>query len=180
PALVAATPVRRPKPGYLSGHRLKRFSSEDRAPLGGSTVTHRRGWVRLALSLTAAPALVAGLAAAQAHAAKVHAAQAHAAPRPGSGGGWQAYLEQPASSNVKARSAAVRSGTVANAHGLTADGHGDTTLTVTAASGPATVLLDYGVDVEGTPYLDVASSAGTAPSVSLSFTEAKGYLRTPG
>src|SRR5581483_2380191 len=190
PALVAATPVRRPKPGYLSGHRLKRFSSEDRAPLGGSTVTHRRGWVRLALPLTAAAALVAGLAAAQAHAAQAHAAQAHAtqahaaqahaAPRPGSGGGWQAYLEQPASSNVKARSAAVLSGTVANAHGLTADGHGDTTLTVTAASGPATVLLDYGEDVEGTPYLDVASSAGTAPSVSLSFTEAKGYLRTPG
>src|SRR5581483_4072374 len=102
PALVAATPVRRPKPGYLSGHRLKRFSSEDRAPLGGSTVTHRRGWVRLALPLTAAAALVAGLAAAQAHAAQAHAAQAHAtqahaaqahaAPRPGSGGGWQAYL----------------------------------------------------------------------------------------
>jgi hypothetical protein len=101
---------------------------------------------------------------------------AHAQPGPGSGG-WQSYLEQPQSSNVKAVSATVLSGSVSNARGLTAGGHGDTTLTVTSPSTPATVLLDYGVEAEGTPYLDVASFTGTAPSVSLAFTEAKGYLR---
>jgi hypothetical protein len=134
-------------------------------------VTHRNGWLRLALPLTAAAALLAGLAATPAHAQQQR--------RPGSGG-WQSYLEQPRSSDVKAVSATVLSGNVANARGLTADGRGDTTLTVTSSSGPATVLLDYGVETEGTPYLDVTSYSGTAPSVSLAFTEAKGYLRTPG
>src|SRR2546429_724491 len=51
-------------------------------------------------------------------------------------------------------SATVLSGSVTNARGLSSAGHGDATLTVTAASAPATVLLDYGVEVEGTPYLD--------------------------
>jgi hypothetical protein len=134
-------------------------------------VTHRNGWMRLALPLTAAAALLAGLAATPAHAQQQQ--------RPGSGG-WQPYLEQPRSSDVKAVSATVLSGDVANARGLTADGRGDTTLTVASASRPATVLLDYGVEAEGTPYLDVTSYSGTAPSVSLAFTEAKGYLRTPG
>ncbi len=104
---------------------------------------------------------------------------AQASPRAGSRG-WQSYLEQPATSNVRAESATVLSGNVTNARGLTSAGHGDVTLTVTATSDPATVLLDYGVEVEGTPYLDIASYSGASPAVSLAFTEAKRYLRTPG
>ena len=46
------------------------------------------------------------------------------------------------------------SGSVTNARGLTSAGHGDVTLTVTSANSPATVLLDYGVEVEGTPDLE--------------------------
>jgi hypothetical protein len=107
------------------------------------------------------------------------AAPAHADPQ-AEHGGWQSYLEQPANSNVKAVSAAVLSGSVANARGLTSDGHRDTTLTVTSANDPATVLLDYGVEVEGTPCLDVTSHSGASPAVSLAFTEARTYLRTPG
>ena len=45
---------------------------------------------------------------------------------------------------------------------------------------PATVLLDYGVEVEGTPYLDVESYSGATPVVSLAFSESRTYLRTPG
>ena len=118
--------------------------------------------------------LLAAPAATPAHAG---AHQAHAAAIPG---GWQHYLEQPRSSDVKPVSAAVLSGNVSNARALTSDGHGDTTLTVTSSNKPATVLLDYGVEAEGSPYLDVASSSGSAPGVSLAFTEAKGYLHTPG
>ena len=88
----------------------------------------------------------AGLAVAPAHAG-LHA-QA-----------WQAYLEQPATGNVRPVSATVLSGSVANPGGLTPHGRGDTTLTVTSSDQPATVLLDYGVEVEGTPYLDVQSSS---------------------
>ena len=128
----------------------------------------RNGLARLA-SLLAVSALLASLAA----------SPAHAGPWTGSGG-WRSYLEQPASSDVKAVSAAVLSGNVTNARALTLAGHGDARLTVTSASGPATVLLDYGVEVEGAPYLDVVSHSGTAPAASLAFTEAKTYLRSSG
>jgi hypothetical protein len=132
-------------------------------------VRYRKGPVRLAWLLTSAVALVAGLAA----------TPAHAGPKPNPGS-WRSYMEQPATSNVKALSATVLSGNVVNARGLTAHGHGDTTLTATPDGGPATILLDYGVEVEGSPYLDVESNSGTTPSVSLAFTESRTYLRTPG
>ena len=108
---------------------------------------HPRGRARVArlLAIPAAAALLGGLAV-------FGSGPAQASPRAGSGG-WQSYLEQPATSNVRAVSATVLSGSVTNARGLTSAGHGDATLTVTAASDPATVLLDYGVEVEGTPYL---------------------------
>jgi hypothetical protein len=134
-------------------------------------VKHRKGKAWLAVPLfTATAALAAGLAAPQAHA------------QPRDDGGWQSYLEQPANANVKATSATVLSGNVDNARGLTAHGHGNTTLTVAAGGPPATVLLDYGVEVEGSPYVSVVSypSGSTAPAVSLAFSESKTYLRTPG
>jgi hypothetical protein len=138
------------------------------------TMRHRRGRAQVArlLAIPAAAALLGGLAV-------TGSGPAQASPRAGSGG-WQSYLQQPATSNVRAVSATVLSGSVTNARGLTSAGHGDATLTVTAASEPATVLLDYGLEVEGTPYLDIASYNGTSPAVSLAFTEAKTYLRTPG
>ena len=132
---------------------------------------HRKGRAWLAVPLfTATAALAAGLAAPQAQAVARN------------DGGWQSYLEQPANANVKPTSATVLSGNVANVRGLTARGHGNTTLTVTAGGAPATVLLDYGVEVEGSPYVSVVSypSGSTAPAVSLAFSESKTYLRTPG
>jgi len=134
-------------------------------------VIKRNGLARLASPLTIS-VLLAGPAV-------VGTSPAQASPRAGSEG-WQSYLEQPATSNVRALSVTVLSGSVTNARGLTSAGHGDTTLTVTSAGDPATVLLDYGVEVEGTPYLDVESYTGTAPVMSLAFTEAKTYLRAPG
>ena len=106
-------------------------------------------------------------------------APANAAAPPG---GWHSYLEQPTSSDVRPVSATVLSGNVSNARGLTSHAGGVTTLTVTSSNDPATILLDYGEDVEGSPYIDVKSynTTSASPTVSLAFTEAKGYLRTPG
>jgi hypothetical protein len=132
----------------------------------------RRSRARAARLLAVPIALLAGMAA-------FGSGPAQASPRAGSGG-WQSYLEQPAAGNVRAVSATALSGSVANARSLTSAGHGDATLTVTSANNPATVLLDYGVEVEGTPDLDVDSYTGTAPVMSLAFTEARTYLRTPG
>jgi hypothetical protein len=130
-------------------------------------VKYRRGLTGLAVLPVTVAALLAGGAV----------SPAHADPHPGN---WQSYLEQPRTSNVTPVSASVLSGSVSNARGLTSDGHGNTTLTVPPGGKPATVLLDYGVEVLGSPYLTVRSYSGTALSASLAFTEAKGYLRTPG
>jgi hypothetical protein len=109
----------------------------------------------------------------------VSAAPAQASIAPG---GWRSYLEQPSGSIVRPVSATVLSGSVANARGLTAHGAGPTTLTVTSSDHPAVILLDYGEEVEGSPYVDVRSyrTTGASPTVSLAFSEARGYLRTPG
>ena len=129
---------------------------------------HRRGTLWAALPAAAAAALLAGLAA-PAQAAPAH--EPH---------GWQSYLEQPASSDVRPVSATVLSGTASSPRALTRDGHGHATLTVTPGDAPATVLLDYGTEVEGSPYVTVSSYAGTTPSLSLAFSESMTYLRTPG
>ena len=65
---------------------------------------HRRGLARAAwlLAVPTAAVLLGGLAA----------TPAHADPRDNPGG-WQSYLEQPATSNVRAMSATVLSGSVA-------------------------------------------------------------------
>ncbi|MGH3279285.1 MAG: alpha-L-rhamnosidase C-terminal domain-containing protein [Trebonia sp.] len=130
--------------------------------------TKRRAWLTVPL-VTATAALAAGLAA--------PAAQAQPTQTQQRGGGWRSYLEQPANANVKPTSATAASGSVANARGLTARGHGDITLTVTAGGPPATVLLDYGVEVEGAPYVSVVSHPSGAPAVSLAFSESMTYLR---
>ncbi|TMC07955.1 MAG: hypothetical protein E6J41_15225 [Chloroflexi bacterium] len=96
--------------------------------------------------------------------------------------GWQSFLEQPRSSDVRPVSATVLSGSVSNARGVTSAGGGVTTLTVPSGGRQATILLDYGVEVEGSPDVDVDSvaSASGPLSLSLAFTEARTYLRTPG
>jgi Bacterial alpha-L-rhamnosidase C-terminal domain/Bacterial alpha-L-rhamnosidase 6 hairpin glycosidase domain len=93
---------------------------------------------------------------------------------------WESYLEQPRTSDVHPVSATVLAGSVANPGALTRAGHGATTLTVTSSGQPATVLLDYGVEVEGSPYLRVRAVHGSTPvGVSLAFSESRTYLRTP-
>ena len=119
-------------------------------------------------------ALLAGAAITPAYAKP---AQAHPACE-----SWKSYLEQPRRSNVRPVSATVLSGDVSNVRGLTSHGSGATTLTVRPDGNPAIILLDYGEEVEGSPYISVRSyaSTGTLPAVSLAFAEARGYLRTPG
>src|SRR5580704_7649682 len=121
----------------------------------GSTVEVRGRMMRRAFVPTAIfTALLIGVSAVPAQAG---------AGRPG----WQSYLEQPKSSNVTPVSATVLSGNVSNAWGLTSHRGGATTLTATSGQ-PAVILLDYGEEVEGLPYLNVKSysSGGTSPSVS--------------
>jgi hypothetical protein len=99
-------------------------------------------------------------------------AVAAASPRP-----WQSYVLGPASADVTPVRAEGR-GRVAHP-GALAHGHGrQTTLTTVAGTTPASVLLDFGKDVAGVPYLDVARVDGTA-TLSLVTGEARQYLRRP-
>ena len=114
----------------------------------------------LALALV----LVTGIAAAPAPAA------AHARP-------WQSYVLGPAADQVKpvraeSRGAVSRPEALVRSHGRT------TTLTTTAGRTSASVVLDFGQDVAGTPYLDVAQVSGSA-TVQLVTGEARQFLRRP-
>jgi alpha-L-rhamnosidase-like protein len=131
----------------------------------------RRSSTRRALLAATALALLAATAAMPATA---QAATQHTS--------WKTYLQQPKKSDVKPVSATVLSGSVSNVKALTAKGGGSATLTVATGGDPAIVLLDYGSEVEGSPYINVKSydGQGTTPSVSLAFSEAETYLRTAG
>jgi len=130
----------------------------------------------LAIAVSAAAGVRAGHPRPRPAAPQAYAAAVHDRPT------WQSYLEQPANSDVTPVSAAVLLGSVSGARALTGHGGGDTTLTMLPGGAPATVLLDYGIEVEGSPYVTVESYAGDgpAPALSLAFSESMAYLRVPG
>ncbi|MFF5289743.1 alpha-L-rhamnosidase C-terminal domain-containing protein [Paractinoplanes globisporus] len=90
---------------------------------------------------------------------------------------WRSYVLGPATSPVTAVRAEGR-GAVTHPESLVR-GHGrTTTLTTTAGSTPASVLLDFGKDIAGTPYVDIAGVSGAA-TLQLVTGEARQYLRRP-
>lgn len=95
---------------------------------------------------------------------------------------WRTYVEAPKSPNVKPVSAKVLSGNVTNPRGITTAGSGTTTLTVGRNGKPATILLDYGKDVSGTPWVNVRryGNSGSLPSLQLAFSETREYLYSAG
>ncbi|MBW6439068.1 hypothetical protein KZ829_35600 [Actinoplanes hulinensis] len=81
---------------------------------------------------------------------------------------WQALVPAPAGDNVRAASVTRTGGAVTNAAGLTAQGTGSTVLTTTSANSPATIVLDFGKEVGGTPFANVSAwRATTGSSVTL-------------
>jgi hypothetical protein len=90
---------------------------------------------------------------------------------------WQSYVLGPASGQVKPVRAEGR-GTVSHPESLVQWRGKATTLTTTSGATPASVLLDFGKDIAGTPYLDVAKVTGTA-TLTLVTGEARQYLRRP-
>jgi hypothetical protein len=91
---------------------------------------------------------------------------------------WQPYVLGPKSDRVTAIRA-EGGGQVSHPEALV-PGHGrkKTTLTTVAGTTPASVVLDFGRDVAGTPYLDVAAITGNV-TLSLVTGEARQFLRRP-
>jgi hypothetical protein len=117
----------------------------------------------LAVSVTAAPASAASAASAA-------PAAGFTTPALPGARSWQSYVLGPASDQVapikvESRGDVTRKGS-------------RTTLNTVAGQTPASVLLDFGRDVGGTPYLDIAQTSGPA-TLSLVTGEARQYLRRP-
>src|SRR4051794_12125612 len=89
---------------------------------------------------------------------------------------WHSYVLGPTSAQVKPVDVEAR-GQVSHAHGLVT-GRGAATLTTVAGRTPASVTLDFGKDVAGTPFFDVTRMSG-APTLVLVTGESRAGLRQP-
>ncbi|WP_344505356.1 alpha-L-rhamnosidase C-terminal domain-containing protein [Dactylosporangium maewongense] len=78
---------------------------------------------------------------------------------------WQALVPGPSSDDVLPVGITRTLGSVTNADALLGKG-GETVLTVEPGGPPAVVVLDYGHEVGGTPYVNVSRSTVTAPATS--------------
>nr|BFE74046.1 hypothetical protein GCM10020092_073470 [Actinoplanes digitatis] len=88
---------------------------------------------------------------------------------------WQALVPAPATDGVRAASITRTSGNVTNAGGLAGQGTGATVLTTSATNSPATVILDFGKEVGGTPFITVSAASGAA-TVRVATSEALPFL----
>ncbi|MEV6641685.1 alpha-L-rhamnosidase C-terminal domain-containing protein [Amycolatopsis sp. NPDC051371] len=90
---------------------------------------------------------------------------------------WKSYVLGPSTPDVHPARAEGR-GDVKHPQSLV-NSHGPaTTLTTVAGGTPASVLLDFGKEVGGTPYLDLTRVTGS-PTLTLVTSEARQYIRTP-
>lgn len=89
---------------------------------------------------------------------------------------WQQYVPGPSSDDVKAVAITRAHGDVTNPEALLGGG-GSTTLTMEEGGPSAVIVLDYGQEVGGTPYINVSSVSGS-PSVRISTSEALPFLNS--
>jgi hypothetical protein len=90
---------------------------------------------------------------------------------------WQSYVLGPSSAQVRPVDATSR-GDVTHPATLVKGRGKATTLVTVAGQTPASVVLDFGRDVAGTPFLDVTAVTG-APTLTLVTGEARQFLRRP-
>jgi len=90
---------------------------------------------------------------------------------------WKSYVLGPSTHDVHPLRAEGR-GDVTHPQSLLCSNGPATTLTTKAGATPASILLDFGREVGGTPYLDLARVTGS-PTLTLVTAEARQYIRTP-
>jgi alpha-L-rhamnosidase len=92
---------------------------------------------------------------------------------------WQAYVQGPTNSYVYPIKIVSTAGAVTNADALRKMGSGVTTLRYDIGGTVPTIVLDYGKDVSGIPYFDVAAASGS-PTLHAAYSEGQQYLGTNG
>lgn len=88
---------------------------------------------------------------------------------------WQSLVPAPASDNVRPVSIVRTQGSVTNATALVS-GTGTAVITVPSGGQPAAIVLDFGKEVGGTPYITVSASTPASNTVRISTSEAIGFL----
>ena len=95
---------------------------------------------------------------------------------------WQRLVSGPSSDDVRPVGVVRTHGAVANPGALTSQSPGSTVMTVNPGGPSAIVVLDFGREVGGTPYVNVSASTPTAPGLSntlrVSTSEALTFLNT--
>jgi hypothetical protein len=91
---------------------------------------------------------------------------------------WQSLVLGPSSDDVRAVRIVRTVGSVTNAGALVGQGTGPTSLTVPAGGSPAAIVLDFGREVGGTPFITVPSATASSASVRISTSEALSFLTT--
>jgi len=91
---------------------------------------------------------------------------------------WQSLVLGPSSDDVRPVQVVRTVGSVSNAGALVGQGPGTATLTVLAGGASAAVVLDFGKEVGGTPYIVVSSSSTSSATVRISTSEALPFLTT--
>jgi len=131
----------------------------------------------LGKSVEAAAVACAGLLAAFAPATGASAA-ASSTPWP-SAPAWQGFDEIPTGSSVCATAVTSTAGSVSGASNLLCGGSGGATLTMVSGGATPSIVLDYGKNVGGLPYFDVASESGS-PTLRAGYSESLRYLTATG
>jgi hypothetical protein len=88
---------------------------------------------------------------------------------------WQALVPAPTSDDVRPVSIVRTQGSVTNA-GALVSGSGTATMTVPSGGQPAAIVLDFGKEVGGTPYVTVSSSTPASNTIRISTSEALRFL----
>ena len=91
---------------------------------------------------------------------------------------WQSLVLGPSSDDVRPVRVVRTVGSVSNAGVLVGQGTGTTSLTVPQGGSPAAVVLDFGKEVGGTPFIVVSSSTAASATVRISTSEALSFLTT--
>src|SRR6185436_14632695 len=92
---------------------------------------------------------------------------------------WQSLVPAPSSDDVRPASVVRTQGSVTNAGALT-QGTGTAVMTVPSGGQPAAIVLDFGKEVGGTPYITVSASTPASNTVRVSTSEALRFLTTSG
>jgi alpha-L-rhamnosidase len=141
------------------------------------TLNRRRRQIRWYATITA---IVLGGATALALVASVQSASAATAATPWPAApAWQSYGQAPSSAAVCPTAVVSTAGAVTGAANLLCGGTGGATLTATSGGTAPTIVLDYGKNIGGVPYLTVTSASGS-PKLKARYLESKRYLTTNG